>query len=248
MHKIVVISDIHGHYHELMKLYDKVLKEWNFQPKKDILITLGDVNDGGYYTRRVITQLIKWEKKYPHWIFLKGNHEDLMVKGKNKPFYSSEFELWYGQGGKATALSYVPKNKIHQYLQNRASTNFIYDTHLNWIENRPVFHKIDDYLFVHGGIDPDLGLDTSSFDMLWMREPFISSKKDFGFKVVFGHTIFTDNDPKRHLRPLEMANKIGIDTMALNKGRLTALLLPEEKFLFQESLTIDKYLWNKAFY
>lgn len=246
--KIIAIGDIHGHYDELMVLMHKIVDEWDVDFSRDTFVFLGDYVDGGYKSRQVLTKLIKWQKLYPHWIFLRGNHDQFVLDAQGEPHYSDKFEIWYTQGGKATGLSYVPKKKLHTHLDSRHCTEFIYKSHIAWIDTLPIFHKIDDYLFVHAGIDPELGLQTSASEMMWIREPFLSSKKDFGFKVIFGHTIFPHRDPSKHLRPLVMKNKIGIDTMAHNNGRLTALLLPDEKFLYQDSLTINKYHWNTISY
>lgn len=239
MQKIIAISDLHGHYDELIQLMYKITDKWDVDFSRDKFVFIGDNCDGGYKTRQVITQLMKWQKKYPHWVFLKGNHDQMMIDGINEPHHSKKFEHWFNQGGKATALSYVPKKKLPQYEFSRHVAKFVYSTHLNWLDSLPLFEKIDDYLFVHAGIDPELELQTSEEDMLWIREPFISSKKDFGYKIIFGHTTFKE--------PLVMKNKIGIDTMFHNRGKITALLLPEEKFLFQDSLTIDKPTWNMVF-
>ena len=248
MQKIIAISDVHGHYDELMKLMDKTVQEWGVDFARDTFIFLGDYVDGGYKTRQVLAKMMKWQKMYPHWIFLKGNHEDMMVNAsKSRPFQDT-FELWYTQGGKATSLSYVPKSEQYKYLQDRGAHTFIYKTHLDWIDSLPTWTDAMGYVFVHGGIDPKLGTETPANEMMWIREPFISSKKDFGFKVIFGHTIFPHNDPSKHLQPLVMKNKIGIDTMAHNNGKLTALLLPDEKFLHQDSLTVNNYHWNRVFY
>ncbi len=59
-------------------------------------------------------------------------------------------------------------------------------------------------------------------DLLWIREPFISSPYDFGKKVIFGHTPFVE--------PLIMKNKIGIDTGAVFGNKLTCIELPDERF------------------
>ena len=58
--------------------------------------------------------------------------------------------------------------------------------------------------------------------MQWIRQTFIDSDDDFGKRVVFGHTHFSE--------PLVEDNKIGIDTGAVYGGRLTCVELPALKF------------------
>ena len=54
-------------------------------------------------------------------------------------------------------------------------------------------------------------------DLIWIREPFLSSTADFGFKVVHGHTIV----PAVEHHP----NRIAIDTGAVRTGVLSCLVL-----------------------
>ena len=59
-------------------------------------------------------------------------------------------------------------------------------------------------------------------DMLWMREPFLSSTRRFGVVVVHGHTPV----PEPCVRP----NRIGIDTVAA--GLLTCAVLEGDRVAF----------------
>jgi serine/threonine protein phosphatase 1 len=74
------------------------------------------------------------------------------------------------------------------------------------------------YLFVHAGIQPGVAMDRQQRDdLIWIREPFLSSTEDFGFKVVHGHTIV----PRVEHHP----NRIAIDTGAVRSGVLSCLVL-----------------------
>ena len=55
--------------------------------------------------------------------------------------------------------------------------------------------------------------------MLWIRDEFLHSDRDFGGLVVHGHSI----SPEPEIR----ANRIGIDTGAFASGILTTLVLEE---------------------
>jgi serine/threonine protein phosphatase 1 len=76
--------------------------------------------------------------------------------------------------------------------------------------------QIGDYLFVHAGIAPTVGLEAQKrSDLRWIREPFLSHEGWHGAVVVHGHTISDD--------PQVRENRIGIDTGAYASGVLTAL-------------------------
>jgi serine/threonine protein phosphatase 1 len=158
-----------------------------------------------------------WQEQYPHWRFLKGNHEDMMLdalvyNSKKYGFY----DMWWGQGGKATAFSYLPEDATGYHRAIMQPREFILTSHLAWLNDLPLTHEQDGYVFVHAGFAPRIGLKgQNERDMLWIRERFVNSDWDFdGKRVVFGHTPFEE--------PLVMPNKIGIDTLFHSFGKLTA--------------------------
>ena len=86
-------------------------------------------------------------------------------------------------------------------------------------------HREGGYFFVHAGVRPGVKLAAQDpADLLWIREPFLSYKGDFGAVVVHGHT------PLRE--PLVLGNRIGIDTGAVYGGRLTAAVLEGDRVGF----------------
>lgn len=58
-------------------------------------------------------------------------------------------------------------------------------------------------------------------DLLWIREPFLSSGKDFGRLIVHGHTPLASGIPDVH------SNRVNLDTAAVYGGPLTAALLSD---------------------
>lgn len=228
--KQFVISDIHGHYDELMALY----KQLPINPKKDQLVLLGDYVDRGPKTKQVVNQLIKWKKKYPHWQFLYGNHEDLMLDALmyNGRIYHS-YDLWWGQGGKETYLSYLPKG-LSPYDQAISQVkDHIPQEHLEFLAALPRWYETDEYYFVHGGLVPgEKPEDSDPNDLIWIRDQFILSNYDWGKKVIYGHTA---DGRTGSFEPNVMENKIGIDTAVCYSAnnKLTALQLPEEIFFFE---------------
>lgn len=229
------MSDIHGHYAEMMDLYQQML-DAGFRPDTDTLVGLGDYVDGGPETRQVIDQLMQWDEEHPHWVFLKGNHEDLMLDAL--VFHGrtyGDFYLWWNQGGRATARSYLPETASEYERAIMQPAEFISTSHLEWLQRRPLYYEQDGYLFVHAGFRPGYTLEAQTEqDMLWIREGFIYSDQDFyGKRVVAGHTPLEE--------PIVMPNKILIDTMFHDIGKLTAVELDttdpraEPRFFFAEA-------------
>jgi serine/threonine protein phosphatase 1 len=97
-------------------------------------------------------------------------------------------------------------------------------------------HREGPYLFVHAGIRPGVRLAQQvRQDLLWIREPFLSSKGEFlgepGMVVVHGHT------PSRE--PVIRPNRIGIDTGAVMGGVLTCAVLEDERVGFLASEKVE---------
>ena len=97
MAKHYAISDIHGMY----DIYEQV-KEM-LQPD-DVVYFLGDAGDRGYDCFKCIKAIYN----DPQWIYLKGNHEDMMAKSiLQLPSLSGyadrdDFQIWMYNGGADT--------------------------------------------------------------------------------------------------------------------------------------------------
>lgn len=223
----VAVGDIHGHYRQFIDLMAKLEEEVS----KDVPhIFLGDYVDGGAHTNLVVDALRQYSVSYPHWVFLKGNHEDMMIDAllRNSETYG-HYTQWYLQGGKETFHSYAPqfKNDMRTRISPLLMRTWIGDDVLSWLDNLPTLHETDEAIFVHGGLDTLNPQDTSEFSRLWLRDDFINSRCDWGKKVFFGHTPFEE--------PLVMPNKIGIDTMRHDFGKLTAAIVEGDNIEFIHS-------------
>ncbi len=211
--KTYIIGDVHGCLDMLKRLMEKIA--WN--PGKDRLIFLGDYIDRGEDPKGVVDYILALCRDSGNVDLLKGNHEAMFLNFLR----GVESEMFMVNGGWRTLESYGSYN-----LQDDVAA--IPSDHRNFYSSLKLFMELDDYYVVHAGFKPGLEIDKQvEDDMLWIRKSFISSKHDFGKKVIFGHTPFQE--------PLIMKNKIGLDTGAVYGNKLTCLELPEEKFLFVEA-------------
>jgi serine/threonine protein phosphatase 1 len=212
--RTLAFGDIHGHYDETKKLVELVKPD-----NHDTLVFIGDYIDRGKQSFEVIEYILELKQQY-NCVFLKGNHEEMFMD------YMSgiDNDLYLYNGGDATILSYSDHGfDISQYTHY--TDREFPETHMDFIANLKLYHEDEKYIFVHAGLFPsEIPLEKQSQNMLlWVREPFISSKQSFGKKVIFGHTPFRE--------PLNMENKIGIDTGIAYGGKLTCVILPDEKFI-----------------
>lgn len=199
--KIYVIGDIHGCHNEMIKLLDMLPK----LEENDKVIFLGDYIDRGPDSYKVVEHLVGLSKD-DRYIFLKGNHEDMMLEAQ-KDIYTKM--LWYRNGGSITEHSY--------------KDNPIPGKHSDFYNNLKLYYETPDYLFVHAGINPLFSMNEQvKEDLLWVRYNFINSEELPTNKiVVFGHTPFKT--------PFIKKNKIGIDTGCCFGRSLSCIELPSKK-------------------
>jgi serine/threonine protein phosphatase 1 len=96
---------------------------------------------------------------------------------------------------------------------------------LAFLRGLALTHRRGDYLFVHAGVRPNVPLAAQTRDdLLWIREPFLSSTASFEAVVVHGHTPVPFPELRR--------NRIGIDTGAVMGGVLTCAVLERNKVGF----------------
>jgi serine/threonine protein phosphatase 1 len=136
-------------------------------------------------------------------VALKGNHEAFalgVIDG------DMQVEHWLSQGGTQTLRSY-----------GVADAGALPRDHIDWLRSLPLSYDDGRRFFVHAGIDPSRALDAQDeHDMLWIREPFLSDRRDHGRLIVHGHTPLESGTPD--LR----GNRLNLDTGAVFGGPLTA--------------------------
>jgi serine/threonine protein phosphatase 1 len=208
MERIFAVGDIHGCFGKLTALMEKIDIVWS----RDKLIFLGDYIDRGPDSYEVVEYLISLKKQHANIVFLKGNHEEMFMNyltGNNRLGYLFD-------GGQQTLDSYISHKKREPGFP-------VPEEHLDFFRSLVLFHETDHYVFVHAGLKKGVPVEKQDTEeLLWIRDPFVRSKADFGKRVVFGHTVF--------LEPLVEPNKIGIDTGAVFSNRLTCVRLPDVMF------------------
>jgi len=220
--RILAISDIHGHYDELVRLLDFA----NYNSKEDQLILLGDLVDRG--TQNMKTLLYARDLEKDGAIVLMGNHD--------KVAYLSMNELLTTGYGIDTQTHVNCLNGSETYNEFIKLPDVDKKIVRNFLRNRPLYFEYDKYIFVHSGISPDRPINEVDEDvLLWSREEFyeFSSYKDR--VVVFGHT------PTKYLNTYQEnliwfdkinKDKIGVDCGCFFSGLLGCLEI---------DLATDKY-------
>jgi serine/threonine protein phosphatase 1 len=201
---IFAVGDIHGDYWRLVNLLAKLPMS-----DDDLLVFVGDYIDRGPDSFRVIELLIELRANRSRTVFLRGNHEAMLLDARAHPHSTSRYALWMGNGGAET---------LDSYPAGKPWWSRIPDEHWTFFESTGIEYWIEDFAFVHAGfLPPDAEWGYDEDPRLWIREPFLTSSHDFGARVVFGHT------PQRSGRPLVKPNMIGIDTGVAYGGPLTAV-------------------------
>lgn len=205
--RVFVIGDIHGCLSMLKRLMDKI--DW--RPDRDRLIFLGDYIDRGEDARGVIDFILKLSSFSNRVECILGNHETIFLD-----FLSGQdMRTFIANGGAPTLESY----RNHGWEGGEV----IPSEHLAFLKSLRPWIELEGYYVVHAGLRPGIEIEAQDLDdLIWIRDPFIYSDHDFGKRVIFGHTPFSE--------PLVMANKIGLDTGAVYGNRLTCLELPSFTF------------------
>ena len=208
-----IIGDIHGCLGMLKRLMDKI----GWRPDKDTLIFVGDYIDRGEDSRGVIDNVLEISRLSSYVQFLMGNHERVLLDFLE----GRDFTTFFLNGGAATLHSYGSDHSV-------GPEAIIPPEHISFLNSLQTWIEVEDYYVVHAGFRPGIDIkDQELEDMLWIRDTFIFSDYDFGKRVIFGHTPFSE--------PFIAKNKIGIDTGAVYGNKLTCLELPALKFHFVEA-------------
>jgi serine/threonine protein phosphatase 1 len=104
---------------------------------------------------------------------------------------------------------------------SRALRDAVPEDHVRFLSSLENSVTVGKYFLCHAGVRPGVALEGQRLeDLLWIRDEFLSSTKNFGKIVVHGHT-------PREL-PQVLPNRINLDTGAYATGRLTCLVADGE--------------------
>jgi len=213
------IGDVHGCLEQLDRLLEAIDADLLGRTAKAHLVFLGDVIDRGPQSAGVVDRLLHGPLPGEQQTFLLGNHEEIMLDCIDGNVEA--LSLWLQFGGIQTLESYgLSSARIFDRLGSlsEAMREFIPADHIAFIRSFSDYLTLEDYLFVHAGIRPDIALDQQSpNDLRWIRSEFLDSVVDHGTVVVHGHSIVPEVEV-RH-------NRIGVDTGCYRTGRLSALVL-----------------------
>jgi serine/threonine protein phosphatase 1 len=220
--RLYVIGDIHGRSDLLDRMINEIGRDLKEHPVSDCLtVTLGDYVDRGPDSRGVLDRLAGNPFPTP-FVALKGNHEALLETFLRDP---GTADHWRRLGGLETLRSYgVPVASVMMGKNYReaaaAFRGAVPREHVGFLGSLKISLMVGTYFLCHAGVRPGIPLERQSADdLMWIREPFLSSRADYGKVVVHGHTPAD--------APELLPNRINIDTGAFITGRLTCAVLEE---------------------
>ena len=232
---VYAIGDVHGQgdlIHDLLQHIISVEVKGQASERPPILIGLGDYIDRGPHSKYVIEVLISLRRyKRVETHFLCGNHEDAMLSFLDG---RSDGVSWLDFGGAETLLSYgvtPPSTRGPEEMDavRLALREAAPEEHLELLRSLEKSFTIGDYFFAHAGAAPGVALaDQAAEDLMWIRGPFLNSRKAFEKVVVHGHSPAAEVHAD--------FRRIGIDTGAYVTGTLTALRLEDEGRLLVQAV------------
>jgi len=183
--KYFVISDIHGHFDEMLF----ALNEKGYDPENENyhLIVIGDMFDRGDQSIDVLEYLYDLHQAKKATIIL-GNHDNFLIELLNGEYSKAYFNLKHNglaktiesltnkKTGKMRSLKYLKQDILDKYPYLH-----------NWLLSLPLFYELGDFIFAHGGIDNKNGdwRNNSRRDFIWSKE--IELDRIEGKTVVCGH-------------------------------------------------------------
>lgn len=232
--KTFVIGDIHGGLKALVQVLERASIS-----KNDTLIFLGDFVDGWSESPAVLDFLIALEKTHK-CIFIKGNHDDLLLQwltGKKVDFNE---QLWFQHGGKASEMAYEKITPAEK------------EAHITFLQLLQNYHiDSQNRLFVHAGFTNVKGVEHEYFKPLfyWDRTLWETalamdnqlSKDALTYpnrlkiykEIYIGHTPVTKINESI---PVNKACVWNVDTGAAFQGKLTIMDVDTKEFWQSDNL------------
>lgn len=180
----MAVPDLHGHSIATFKAIE-MLRALQLP-----VVFLGDYVDRGRSSVKTIDLLIEAKKENPSWIFLRGNHEEMLLETWKTGIIGVDVDT--SAAAEYSRLKTFPKG------------------HRDFLESLSYYYESTSLLFVHGGISEDADLpveEQASEVLLWSYDISPHWK---GKKIVRGHRLIE--------RPTEFENHISLETGVFIEG------------------------------
>ncbi len=219
---VYAIGDIHGRLDLFERMIGHIRADEMVVAERPLIVLLGDYVDRGPDSAAVLSRILRLQAE--PWCdveVLLGNHEEYLLKFLHTAHHGP---AWVDYGGGSTLGSYgvalpISRTDPSQWEEVRkAFSEALPEAHLALLKGMKYLLKVDDYVFVHAGVRPDMPLEAQGPEtFLWVRGAFMAAEKACDFVVVHGHTPEDEPADKRW--------RIGIDSGAYATGVLTAVRL-----------------------
>lgn len=207
----VAIGDVHGRLDKLEELFSRLNEKYATTEK--MVVMLGDYVDRGPNSAQVVELIRDCQSSSFH--VLKGNHEQLMVDA----VLNGEEYLWIMNGGGATVASYTD-------LYGDGADGKMRDD-AEWMSPLRCVVESEHRIYVHAGLNPRKPDERIEEEVLWIRDPFLMSTRDWGKHVAHGHTHTWGRKDTHEVELL--ANRTNLDTAAFHTGILSAAVFDADK-------------------
>lgn len=185
-YRIIVISDIHGHLDRLKMLLRKV----RYTPD-DYLVILGDFVEKGDQVIDTI-HYIQYLAKNERVFVLMGNCEWALEAMLTIPEIAGELPKYLKRVSTNGSIRYV-YNKLNLYDGHetmlgvqKTIANYLHNE-IKFISTLPVTLKINDFLFVHAGLEYRKDYKNSSLSSLLEMQRFLEQGHLLDETVIVGH-------------------------------------------------------------
>lgn len=201
------VGDVHGSLDKLKALIEACRQHAGGRAHQ--FVFLGDYIDRGPDSAGVVRFMMRLQDELGGGLIaLRGNHEAFVLGLLDGVV---PLGLWLRNGGVETLASYG----VHEVAE-------LPHAHLEWMRSLRLSYDDGRRFFVHAGVDPQKALDAQDeHALLWIREPFLSDRRDYGRLIVHGHT------PLATAVPDLRANRLNLDTAAVFGGALTAAVFDD---------------------
>jgi len=196
-----IISDIHGHFDEMIFALKK--SGYDNNNSNHHLIVIGDMFDRGTQSKEVLEYLYNLNIQDKASIIL-GNHDCFIIEFLNGDYKRTEFNIKYNGTGDTISSLLGINYKVGMDLEeikNKITKKYSYLS--KWLKSLPLYLEIGDYIFVHGGIngEDENWREGKVEDFVWSRQNELPPVE--GKTMVVGHTrVVTIRYPRQDYKEL----------------------------------------------